>query len=149
MNDTETVINTGPEIAITSRDEETAALYREQVTVRLSHLERYNSGVTRYEVELDHEVNPRQSKTSQRVTIVGGGAIRTLHAEASGIDFRAALDGAVEKLEAQLRRRRDRRRVRHDRARPVTRPGRPSTLHLVQDYTPGIEAVSEHPEQSR
>jgi ribosomal subunit interface protein len=116
---------------------ETAVLYREQVTDRLGHLERYNSGVTRYEVELDHELNPRQSKTSHRVTITGRGTGRTLHAEASGTGFRAALDGAVAKLEEQLRRRRDRRRVRHDRAhRAVIEPGRGSSLHLVSDDTP-------------
>jgi ribosomal subunit interface protein len=113
------------------------ALYREQVTDRLGHLERYNSGVTRYEVELDHELNPRQSKTCQRVMIIGRGTGRTLHAEAHGTDFRAALDGAVGKLEEQLRRRRDRRRLRRDRAhRAVIEPGQASTLHLVSDDTP-------------
>jgi ribosomal subunit interface protein len=112
-------------------------LYREQVTERLGHLERYNSGVTRYEVELDHEPNPRQSKTSHRVTITGRGTGRTVHAEAGSTDFRVALDGAVGKLEEQLRRRRDRRRVRRDRAhRAVIEPGRASTLHLVLDDTP-------------
>jgi ribosomal subunit interface protein len=150
-NDTETVINTEPEIAITSRNVEMLALYREQVTNRLGHLERYNSGVTRYEVELDHELNPRQSKTSQRVMIIGRGTGRTLHAEAYGTDFRAALDGAVGKLEEQLRRRRDRRRVRRDRAhRAVIEPGRASALHLVSDDTPRTlepgSTNSNHPE---
>jgi ribosomal subunit interface protein len=134
--DTEAIINTESEITVTSRNVE-IVLYREQVTERLGHLERYNSGVTRYEVELDHEPNPRQSKTSHRVTITGRGTGRTLHAEACGTDIRAALDGAVGKLEEQLRRRRDRRRVRHNRAhRPVIEPGRASTLHAVSDDTP-------------
>jgi ribosomal subunit interface protein len=135
-NNTEAIINTESEIAVTSRNVE-IGLFREQVTERLGHLERYNSGVTRYEVELDHEPNPRQSKTSHRVTITGRGTGRTLHAEACGTDIRAALDGAVGKLEEQLRRRRDRRRVRHNRAhRPVIEPGRASTLHAVSDDTP-------------
>jgi ribosomal subunit interface protein len=109
-------------------------LYREQVTTRLRRLERYNAGVTRYEVELDHELNPRQSKTSHRVAITGRGTSRTVHAEACGTDFRAALDGAVGQLEEQLRRCRDRRRVRRDRAQRVPiDPAQASTLPLVSD----------------
>jgi ribosomal subunit interface protein len=132
-HDTEAIINTEPEITVTSRNVE-IVLYREQVTDRLGHLERYNSGVTRYEVELDHELNPRQSKTSHRVTITGRGTGPTVHGEGCGADFRSALDGAVGKLEEQLRRRRDRRRVRHDRAhRAATDLGRASTLHLVSN----------------
>jgi ribosomal subunit interface protein len=134
-------INTQPEIVVTSRDFEMRDGYREQVISRLGNLERYNSGVTRYEVELDHEPNPRQSKTSQQVTITGRGTGPTVHAEGCGTDFRSALDGAVGKLEEQLRRRRDRRRVRHDRAHPATiDPGRGSNLHLVSnDASPTLQ----------
>jgi ribosomal subunit interface protein len=132
-------INTQPEIVVTSRDFEMRDGYREQVISRLGNLERYNSGVTRYEVELDHELNPRQSKTSHRVTITGRGTGRTVHADGCGTDFRSALDGAVGKLEEQLRRRRDRRRVRHDRAhRAAIDPSGASTLHLVPDDTSSV-----------
>jgi ribosomal subunit interface protein len=128
------VINTHPEIIVTSRDFEMRDRYRAQVTDRLCNLERYNSGVTRYEVELGHEPNPHQSKTAQQVTITGRGTGPTVHAEGCGTDFRSALDGAVGKLEEQLRRRRDRRRVRHHRAHRATiDPGRAATLHLVSD----------------
>ena len=133
-NTAESIINSKPEIIVSSRDIEIRALYRAEVTDRLSHLERYNSGVTRYEVGVDHELNPRQSKTSHRVTITGHGTGPTVHAEASGSDLRGALDGAVGKLEEQLRRRRDRRRVRNNRAhRAAIDPGREPTLHLVAD----------------
>jgi len=122
---------------VTSHEMEERELYREQVTDRLGHLQRYNSGVTRYEVELDHELNPRQSKTSHRVRITGRGIGRTVHADGCGTDFRAALDDAVGNLEEQLRRRRDRRRVRHDRAhRSAADPGPATSLHLVPDDTP-------------
>jgi ribosomal subunit interface protein len=104
------------EIVVTSHKMGMRESYREQVTEQLGHLERYNSGVTRYEVELDHEPNPRQSKTSHRVTITGRGTGPTVHAEGSGTDVRSALDGAISGLDEQLRRHRDRRRLRHDRA---------------------------------
>jgi ribosomal subunit interface protein len=103
------------EIVITGRDVDMPNLYRRQITEKLGRLERYNSHVIRYEVELDHEPNPRQSKTCQRVSITGRGTGRTLRAEARGADFHAALDAAVGKLEERLRRSHDRRRVRHDR----------------------------------
>jgi ribosomal subunit interface protein len=128
-------INSKPEVIVSSREVEIHALYRAQVTERLSQLERYNSGVTRYEVGVDHELNPRQSKTSHRVTITGLGTGPNVHAEASGSDLRDALDGAVGKLEERLRRRRDRRRVRNNRAHRAIDPGRESTLHLVVDDT--------------
>jgi ribosomal subunit interface protein len=115
------------DIVVTSHKMGMRESYREQVTERLGHLERYNSGVTRYEVELDHEPNPRQSRTSHRVTITARGTGPTLHAEGSGTDIRSALDGAVGGLDEQLRRHRDRRRLRHDRTqRAVTDPGNAS-----------------------
>ena len=130
-------MNTEPEIILAGRDAEMRGLYRQQVTDRLGHLERYNGGVTRYEVEFDHELNPRQSTTSHRVVITGRGTGPTVHAESWGADFRAALDGAVSKLEEQLRRRRDRRRVRHDRARHLAvDPARESPRQSVPGETP-------------
>jgi ribosomal subunit interface protein len=115
-NSSEAIISVELEIVMTNHEVELHELHRDQVTDRLGHLERYDSRVTRYEVSLDHELNPRQSKMSHRVTITGRGTGPTVHADGCGTDFRAALDGAVGKLEEQLRRRRDRRRVRHDRA---------------------------------
>lgn len=129
-------MNAEPEIILAGRDVEMRDLYWKQVHDRLGHLERYNGSVTRYEVEFDHEVNPRQSKTSHRVAVTGRGTGRTVHAEAWGANFHVALDCAVGKLEEQLRRRRDRRRVRHDRARRLAiDPARASNLQLSPDDT--------------
>ena len=139
-------MDTAPEIIVSSRDTETRDFDREQITDRLGRLERYNSGVTRYEVELDHELNPRQSKTSERVTITGRGTGPTVHADACGTDLRDALEGAVGKLEEQLRRRRDRRRLRHDRAhRAASERGRASTLRLVADDTSSTRQPGDTP----
>jgi ribosomal subunit interface protein len=114
------VVDIEPEIRFTSHHAEMRDLYLQQINDRLSRLGRYDGRVTRYEVELDHEANPRQAETSHRVAITGRGTGPTVHAEACAADFRAALDGATGKLEEQLRRRRDRRRVRHDRAHRAT-----------------------------
>jgi ribosomal subunit interface protein len=108
-------MDTAVEIVVTSRNIDVSDHYRAHIKQKLSHLERYNSHMIRYDVELDHENNPRQSKASQRVAILGHGKGGTVRAEAHGPNFHAALDAAVVKLEAQLRRNHDRRQEHHDR----------------------------------
>jgi len=103
------------EIVVTSRNIDVSDHYRLHITQKLARLERYDSHMIRYDVELDHENNPRQSKASQRVAILGHGKGRTVRAEARGPDFHAVLDAAVAKLEARLRRHHDRGREHHDR----------------------------------
>jgi len=107
------------DIVMTGRNVDVPAHYRVHVTDKLAHLQRYNSHVIRYDVELDHEKNPRQSKTCQRVEITGTGKGPTMRAEACGPDFYTALDAAVGKLEARLRRSHD-RRVHHGRHQPTS-----------------------------
>jgi ribosomal subunit interface protein len=108
------------DIVMTGRHVDVPAHYRVHVTDKLAHLQRYNSHLIRYDVELNHENNPRQSKTCQRVEITGTGQGPTLRAEACGPDFYTALDAAVGKLEARLRRSHDRRRVHHGRHHPTS-----------------------------
>jgi ribosomal subunit interface protein len=61
------------EIVVTSRNVDVSDHFRLHITQKLAHLERYDSNMFRYDVELDHENNPRQSKASQRVAILGHG----------------------------------------------------------------------------
>lgn len=103
------------DIVMTGRNVDVPAHYRVHVTDKLAHLERLNNHPIRYDVELDHENNPRQSKTCQRVEITSTGNGPTMRAEASGPDFYTALDAALSKLKARLRRSHDRRRVHHGR----------------------------------
>src|SRR4051794_7714527 len=63
------------------------------------------------EVELFHEKNRRQLKNCQRVEITGRGCGPAARAEACAQDFYSALDAAIAKLEARLRRSHDRRRI--------------------------------------
>ena len=100
---------------ISSRDIDAPSWYRLHIAEKLARLERHDRHIIRYEVELEHEQNPRQSKTCQYVAISGRTEGRTIRAEAHGPDFRAALDAAVGKMGERLRRTHDRRRVRRDR----------------------------------
>jgi ribosomal subunit interface protein len=106
------------EIVVTGRNVEVPEHFRVHVAEKVARLERYDHKIVGLEVELFHERNRRQLKTCQRVEITGrGGAGSVARAEACAQDFYAALDAAVAKLEARLRRSHDRRRVNGKRAR--------------------------------
>jgi ribosomal subunit interface protein len=108
------------DIVVKGRNVEVPHHYRVHVSEKLARLERYDRKVIRYDVELYHEPNRRQSKNCQRVEITGKGRGPIIRAEGSAGDFYAALDCAVSKLENRLRRQHDRRRVHHGRRSPAS-----------------------------
>jgi ribosomal subunit interface protein len=110
----------GDVIVVTGRNVDVSDHHRGYIADKLAGLERYNSHVIRYEVVLHEEKNPRQAKECQRVEITGDVDGSVVRAEASASDLYAALDAAVGKLEAQLRRNRDRRRVHYGQHQPIS-----------------------------
>jgi ribosomal subunit interface protein len=118
-------MDTTVELVVTGRNIAESDRYRSAVSAKLAELDRLNPDVVRYDVELSHELNPRQSKSGQRVVITSHGKGVTVRSEARGADLPAALDDAVGKLEGQLRRSHDRRvRRRLRNRRTTTEPGR-------------------------
>ncbi|MGD9530604.1 MAG: ribosome-associated translation inhibitor RaiA [Pseudonocardia sp.] len=105
------------EIVVTGRNVEVPDHFRVHVSEKVARLERYDHKIVGLEVELFHEKNRRQLKSCQRVEITGRGCGPVARAEACAADFYAALDAAVSKLEARLRRSHDRRRITSRRAR--------------------------------
>ncbi len=99
------------EIVVTGRNVEVPDHFRVHVAEKVARLERYDHKIVGLEVELFHERNRRQLKSCQRVELTGRGCGPEARAEACAQDFYAALDAAVAKLEARLRRSHDRRRV--------------------------------------
>lgn len=146
------------EIVVTGRNVEVPDHFRVHVADKVARLERYNHKIVGLEVELFHERNRRQLKTCQRVEITGrGGAGSVARAEACAQDFYAALDAAVSKLEARLRRSHDRRRRNSRRTREMAGAinGRAATAVLetddvedvdLSDVLAGIPAQREHDE---
>ncbi|MGH3904083.1 MAG: ribosome hibernation-promoting factor, HPF/YfiA family [Pseudonocardiaceae bacterium] len=108
------------DIVVKGRNVEVPEHYRAHVVDKLARVKRYDHKAIRYDVELFHEPNPRQSKSCQRVEITGHCRGQTVRAEACGPDFYAALDTAVSKLENRLRRVADRRKVHHGRRHPTS-----------------------------
>jgi len=117
---------------VKGRNVEVPDHYRVHVAGKLARLERYDSKVIRYDVELLHERNRRQSKSCQRVEITGKGGGAVVRAEACAADFYAALDTAINKIENRLRRAHDRRRVHHGRHNPRSVAEATASLAEVQ-----------------
>ncbi len=134
------------EIVVTGRNVEVPDHFRVHVADKISRLERYDHKIVGMEVELFHERNPRQTKSCQRVEITGRGCGPVARAEACGPDFYAALDIAIGKLEARLRKSHDRRRVPYGRRkRDSLRTMNGSTV-AVLEYTEHtvLEHTAEH-----
>jgi ribosomal subunit interface protein len=113
------------EVVVTGRNIAESDRYRPYVSAKLAELDHLNPNVIRYDVELNHELNPRQSRSAQRVVITSHGKGATVRAEARGADLPAVLDDAVGKLEGQLRRSHDRRvRRRYRNQRTTSESGR-------------------------
>ncbi|GAC1442026.1 MAG: ribosome-associated translation inhibitor RaiA [Mycobacteriales bacterium] len=108
------------DIVVKGRNVEVPEHFRAHVTEKLAPSERLDGRVIRVDVELAHERNPRQSSQCQRVEITCASKGPVIRAEACAADFYAALDAAVLKLEARLRKAHDRRRVHHGSKNPAS-----------------------------
>ncbi|PRY51841.1 SSU ribosomal protein S30P /sigma 54 modulation protein [Geodermatophilus tzadiensis] len=106
------------EIVVRGRNVEVPEHFRQRVEDKVGQLERFDGKLSRIDVELFHEKNPRQSHSCQRVEITLRGKGPVVRAEASGPDFYSALDLSCGKLDNRLRRANDRRRVHHGRRTP-------------------------------
>jgi ribosomal subunit interface protein len=125
------------EIVVTGRNVEVPDHFRVHVAEKVARLERYDHKIVGLEVELFHERNRRQLKNCQRVELTGRGCGPVARAEACAQDFYAALDAAVAKLEARMRRSHDRRRVTGRRTRV---PAGRATNAVVFDELALVEA---------
>ncbi|MFI5427596.1 ribosome hibernation-promoting factor, HPF/YfiA family [Aeromicrobium sp. UC242_57] len=74
--------------------------------------------MTRVEVEVTHEKNPRQHDTAAKVEMTLRSRGPAVRAEATSTDQHSALDSAIDKLESRLRRAVDRRRIHHGEKTP-------------------------------
>lgn len=124
------------DIVVKGRNVEVPEHFREHVQEKIAPAERLDSRVIRVDVELTHEKNPRQSDRCQRVEITCRTKGPVIRAEACHSDFYAALDAAVLKLEARLRKAHDRRRVHHGRHTP------PSVAEVTATLPPALPDVA-------
>jgi ribosomal subunit interface protein len=120
------------DIVVKGRNVEVPDHFRIHVAEKLAKIERYDHKLIRVDVELFHERNPRQSDHCQRVEITCVSRGPAIRAEACAKDFYAALDTAITRLDARLRRAADRRRVHHGRHAPVSVAAATAELPLAE-----------------
>ena len=103
------------DVVVTGRHIELSERYREHVTDKLARLEKHDHRIIRVQVEVETERNPRQHDRAVRVELTAFSKGPVIRAEAAAEDKMAALDLAVDKMAAQMRRAADRRRVHRGR----------------------------------
>ncbi len=94
--------------------------FRQHVEDKLARVERLQHNVIRMDVEVSQESNPRRSEQAERIQLTMHSRGPVIRAEAAAGDRYAALDQAVQRLESQLRRAADRRRVHHGSRTPLS-----------------------------
>jgi len=151
----------GIEIVVRGRNVVVPDHYRVHVADKLAKLERYDHKISRVDVELHHEKNPRQTGRCQHVEITCRTRGPVVRGEARAEDFYSALDQAVDKLERRFRETADKRRVHHGRRTPpslaelATNGAGPALAPVVNEETtdedegmPGrVVREKEHPAQ--
>ena len=108
------------DIVVKGRKAEVTERFRKHVVEKLTRIERFDGKAMSLDVELSRERNPRQADRCDRIEITMRTRGPVVRAEACAADPYAALDLATAKLEAQMRRAADRRRIHHGRRSPVS-----------------------------
>lgn len=133
------------DVVVSSRQCEVSERFRSHVEDKLSRLEKHDHRIIRVEVVVERERNARQpERQSQaerqiRVELTAKSKGPVLRAEAAAEDKMAALDLAVDKMAAQMRRAADRRKVHRGQHAPE------SVAQAMARAANGVGAVEEAP----
>ncbi len=131
------------EVVVTGRHCEVSDRFREHVSEKLTRLEKHDHRIMRVQVEVELEKNPRQHDRSTKVELTAFSKGPVIRAEAAAEDKMGALDLALDKMQAQMRRAADRRRVHKGRNAHVSvgeaLAGMPQLEDAVED-----DVVVEH-----
>ena len=131
------------EVVVTGRHCEVSDRFREHVSEKLSRLEKHDHRIMRVQVEVELEKNPRQHDRSAKVELTAFSKGPVIRAEAAAEDKMGALDLALDKMQAQMRRAADRRRVHKGRNAHVGVGEALASLPEVEDASADDEGVVE------
>ncbi len=123
------------EVVVTGRHCEVSDRFREHVSEKLTRLEKHDHRIMRVQVEVELEKNPRQHDRATKVELTAFSKGPVIRAEAAAEDKMGALDLAVDKMQAQMRRAADRRRVHKGRNEHVSVGEALATLPEVEETT--------------
>ncbi|WP_327290890.1 ribosome hibernation-promoting factor, HPF/YfiA family [Streptomyces sp. NBC_01198] len=105
------------DIVVKGRKTEVPERFRKHVAEKLDKIQKLDGKVISLDVEVSKELNPRQADHSDRVEITLNTRGPVVRAEAAAADPYAALDVAVAKLEARLRKAASKRHTRRGNGR--------------------------------
>ncbi len=108
------------DVVVKGRHCEVSDRFRQHVEEKLARLEKLNHRVIRVDVEVSKERNPRMSDRAVRVELTMKSRGPVVRAEAAAEDKMAALDMALDRLQARMRKAADRRRIHHGSRTPVS-----------------------------
>ncbi|KNE80074.1 MULTISPECIES: ribosome hibernation-promoting factor, HPF/YfiA family [Streptomyces] len=136
------------DIVVKGRKTEVPERFRKHVAekLKLDKIQRLDGKVISLDVEVSKEHNPRQANRSDRVEITLRTRGPVIRAEAAAADPYAALDAATARLDAQLRKRGDKRRVHRGPGRTPTSVAE-ATAPLAEHLNGGT-AVTSPPEET-
>jgi ribosomal subunit interface protein len=107
------------DVVVTARHCELSERFRDHVADKLGRLEKHDHRIMRVQVEVENERNPRQADRAVRIELTAYSKGPVIRAEAAAVDKMGALDLALDKMAAQMRRAND-RKVRRTRNRLAT-----------------------------
>lgn len=108
------------DVVVNGRHCEVSDRFRTRVEEKVSKLEKHDHRVIRVEVQVEVERKPRLQDQGVRVELTAFSKGPVIRAEAAAEDKLSALDQAVDKMAAQMRRAADRKRVHRGRHSPVS-----------------------------
>ncbi|MGE2736399.1 ribosome hibernation-promoting factor, HPF/YfiA family [Mycolicibacterium vaccae] len=129
------------EVVVKGRNVEIPDHFRVYVADKLSRLERFDRTIYLFDVELDHEKNRRQRKNCQHVEITARGRGPVVRGEGCADSFYGAFESAVSKLEARLRKSKDRRKIHYGDKTPVSLAEATSLEHLENAFAPAQDSA--------
>ncbi len=124
------------EIVVRGRKTDVPDRFRQHVEDKLAKLTKYDNRLSRIDVEVTKENNPRLADEAERIEITARSKGPVIRAEAAAPERYAALDQAVSRLESRLRRAADRRA---DRRKGGGQSGPPADLAHLQLAEPAAE----------
>jgi ribosomal subunit interface protein len=137
------------DVVVKGRHVDVSDRFREHAEEKLSRLEKYDQRLMRAEVQVSQERNPRLSAQSHRVELTLRSKGPAIRAEAAAEDKMAALDLALERLQAQLRKAADRRRVHHGSRRPASLAELPVESGVLEAEPATQSTAAAQPEPDR
>ncbi len=106
------------DVVVSSRHCEVSERFRQHVADKLARLEKHDHRIIRVDVQLEREKDSRHPEKAIRVELTARSKGPVLRAEAAGEDKMSALDLALDKMSAQMRRAADRRKIHRGQHAP-------------------------------